>query len=305
MCEPVNMSSNDLESLFNGKTVSEVMEFYSNFSRAQDVIDWVKHRPFGEARIYDVEGDSDVIVVIPTQTHSNKDSTNCAENVFKGLRIIFVESGKDFGTFNYARNCNLGLEYALRYRPSWIILSNDDVIKIDDVSKLKNELGKYDPGQFKTLFTNPPGEYHSYLGGIGLTTKQREATMYLSGNLKRMQLYIEKRFEIGIVPAYPKWPLRYLTKKNKFFNITSSFGVFSGDYIRGINGNLFDTMYVNMWEDTDISLEFSKEPECFSYINYSIGDKIGSSFGNTPERHLRSMVSRIYFNIKHKNMFTE
>ena len=295
----------DLDLLFNGNTVSKVMQFYDYFSEAEELMKWVRSRPVGKAEIYEVEGENEIVVVIPTKNRFNSDSVNCAQNVFKGLKVIFVESGSDWHSFNYARNCNLGLKHALKYQPTWIILSNDDMIGIDNISKLRNGLRKIDSSLVKTVFTTPPGNYHSYLGGIGLTTKKREVIMYSSGKLKRMQLSLEKKFGINVVPAYPNWPLQYLTSQNRFFKITSSFGIFSGNYLRRIGGRLFDQMFLNMWEDTDISLEFSKDPNSYSYVSYSIGDKIGTSFGNTPERLLRSMVSRIYFNLKHKKEFTE
>ena len=299
----MTLGSDELELLFNGSTEREVMRFYDKFEDANDLIHWVRSRKHGKASIHEVGEYEDIVVVVPTKDIRSGNSTNIAQQIFKGLKIIFVESGEDSALFNYSRNCNIGLRRALTYNPDWIILSNDDMYKIDGVEVLKEGLKKMDPEAVKTVFTNPPGRYHSYLTGIGLTTRIRDSFLKANGTLGRMQVKLENKFGIKIVPAYPSIPKRFMTSNNRFFYVTSSFSIFSGEYVKSKDGNVFDELFVNMWEDTDISLEFSGYPANYSFIDYSIGDMIGSSFGNTHARHLRSLVSRVYFNKKHFNLF--
>ena len=291
-----------MEALFNGNTAEDVYAFYGHFDTASDLLNWVRKRPVGSAEIYEVEGQDEIVVVITTKSRLGNDSQHCANSIYNGLRIIFVESGEDVSRFNYARNCNIGLKKALRYNPSWIVLSNDDMSKIDDNVVLKQELKKFDPMTVKTLFTNPPGIYHSYVSGIGLSTARREFLLKVSGKIGKMQALVEKRFEIQIVPAYSKFPKNTLTRNNLYFYLTSSFSIFSGAYVKGKGGKVFDELFLNMWEDTDISLEFARDPQSYGFVNYRLADKIGTSFGNTKSRLLRSMVSRAYFNLKHKNL---
>jgi hypothetical protein len=104
--------------------------------------------------------EDDVIVVIPTTNVNGKFAVNCREDIFKGMHIIFVESGEGNFYFNYAHNCNEGLRRAIEYEPRWIVLSNDDMFKIDPPEFLINELKRIDDS-FKIIFTGV-SEYHSF-----------------------------------------------------------------------------------------------------------------------------------------------
>ena len=128
----------ELNRLFTSKNVDDVIKFYDHFDTPEQLIEWMKNRPGAPMKIYEVEGDKDIVIVIPTANHEGEFAKNCANNIFKGQQIVFVESNGPF--FNYARSCNYGLKYALRYKPSWVVISNDDITKIDPMSLLKNKL---------------------------------------------------------------------------------------------------------------------------------------------------------------------
>lgn len=141
------VKSEKLNSLYNSKNVEDLIKFYNNFSTREELIAWSKNRPKGRANIYTVNGKKDIVIVIPTIDRQSKCAKNCANSIFKGQQIVFVESGKDDPYFNYARNCNIGLKYALKYNPKWIVLSNDDMRKVDDfkiltkfISRLKSDV---------------------------------------------------------------------------------------------------------------------------------------------------------------------
>ena len=76
----------------------KIMEFYDSFENKEQLIQWMKERQKGVSNIHKVDGDKDVIVVIPTADFNGKYASNCRDNIFKGLHIIFVEEGgrKDF-----------------------------------------------------------------------------------------------------------------------------------------------------------------------------------------------------------------
>src|SRR5579875_2537075 len=71
----------------------KIIEFYNGFENRDQLIEWMKARPKGVATIHEVEGDKDIIVVIPTADFNGKYAKECRENIFKGLHIVFVESG--------------------------------------------------------------------------------------------------------------------------------------------------------------------------------------------------------------------
>ena len=120
----------------------DIIHFYEGFENREELIDWMKERPKGSCEIMEVEGEKDIIVVIPTADFEGEYAKRCREEIFKGLHIIFVVSGKGNNYFNYAHNCNLGIKKAMEYNPKWVVLSNDDMHKIDNIEQLRTSLSE-------------------------------------------------------------------------------------------------------------------------------------------------------------------
>jgi len=129
---------------FLSSNPKDIIHFYEGFENREELIDWMKERPKGSCEIMEVEGEKEIIVVIPTADFKGEYAKRCREEIFTGLHIIFVVSGKGNNYFNYAHNCNVGIKKALEYNPQWIVVSNDDMYKIDDVSKIVKELRQVD-----------------------------------------------------------------------------------------------------------------------------------------------------------------
>ncbi|WP_077076265.1 hypothetical protein [Cuniculiplasma divulgatum] len=97
----------------------------------------MRERPKGFSTIHEVEREKDIVVVIPTADFNGKFAIDCRESIFKGLHIIFVESsGRGDFYFSIAHNFNIGIKKAMKYNPKWVVVSNDDMHKIDDLNKL-------------------------------------------------------------------------------------------------------------------------------------------------------------------------
>jgi len=130
-----------LNNLFMSNDPKDILRFYDYFENRDQLIKWMKERPKGNYRIVEFNNEeNDIIVVIPTMDINGKFAKTCRDEIFKGLHIIFVESGMGNYYFNYAHNCNAGIKKAMEYNPKWIILLNDDMYKIHDIKVLKNEL---------------------------------------------------------------------------------------------------------------------------------------------------------------------
>ena len=139
--------------LFYSKDPKKLLQFYSTFSNAESIIDWLENRPKGRTKIIEVEGDKDCIVVIPTANHNNEYSQKCRDEIFKGMHIIFVESGNYSDPFfSFSHSCNVGLKKALEYSPTFIVWSNDDMLEHDDSERLKSELKKILNNKVKAVF---------------------------------------------------------------------------------------------------------------------------------------------------------
>ena len=77
---------------FTSNDPDKIIEFYNSFGNRDQLIQWMRERPKGIANIHEVDGDRDVIVVIPTADFNGRYAKECRENIFKGLHIIFVEN---------------------------------------------------------------------------------------------------------------------------------------------------------------------------------------------------------------------
>ncbi|MEM0134277.1 MAG: hypothetical protein QXU18_03500 [Thermoplasmatales archaeon] len=279
----------------------KIIEFYNGFENRDQLIQWMKERPKGVHTIHEVEGDKDVIVVIPTADYNGKYAKECRENIFKGLHIIFVVSGNGNFYFNYAHNCNVGIEKAMEYNPKWIVLSNDDMVKIDDINILRNNLESLDSKVVSVVFTEPLG-YHSVYNKVTRRNWFLKKYFILKSETfgKTINLLLDKfSADIAIVRNFGF--RKYFTAKGYSYVDFIDFNVFSNDFLNE-NTHLFDENFINEKEDSDLSLSIATNKIISARIKYKIGDLIGSTLGTGPDRDLRSIASTIYFDYKWKNL---
>ncbi|MHB1440739.1 MAG: hypothetical protein ACYCSO_06925 [Cuniculiplasma sp.] len=309
--------------LFTSNDPKKIMEFYDSFKDRYQLIQWMKERPKGATYIHEVEGDKDIIVVIPTADFNGKYARECRENIFKGLFQIFVESGErgDF-YFNYAHNCNVGIEKAMEYNPNWVVISNDDVYKIDPIKSLQGLLRGLENSKADVILTKP-SEYHSLYAYIGKYTFFYKMFGRLA--IREREFYkIQRKFNLRysiIIDA----PASQFSKKSKlkhlifktFLNVritrsvplNASFGIFSNRLLRELKekGDLpcvFDEIFINAHEDFDLFLKLSSSKN-ISVIDFRIGDMIGKSLGNNYQRKLRTIAGDCYLFDKIKGILGE
>jgi hypothetical protein len=75
------------------------------------------------------------------------------------------------------------------------------------------------------------------------------------------------------------------------------FVILSSEFIKGNQNSIYDEIFINNDEDIDLALriqQLGKSKE----INYSIGEKIGGSLGNSTSRELRGLAGACYLNFK-------
>ncbi|MEM3334148.1 MAG: hypothetical protein QW745_08110 [Thermoplasmata archaeon] len=131
----------------------KIIEFYDHFKTREELIKWMKERPKGVSYINEIKGNKDIIVVIPIMDVNGKYAITFRDEIFKDLHIIFVVSGKGNYYFNYAHNCNVDIKKALEHNPKWIIVLNDDMYKINDVSVLIEQLESLNNQAIDIVFT--------------------------------------------------------------------------------------------------------------------------------------------------------
>jgi len=275
------------------------------------LIKWIKERPKGHYDIIEVEGNKDIIVVIPTVDFNGKFAKACRDDIFKGLHMIFVQSGgKEDYYFNHAHNCNAGIKKAMEYNPKWIIYSNDDMYKIDDVEVLKKELSKLDNKKNDFVFLEKRN-YYSIPLFLGKKTWRYEIYRYIRGK-EFAKLY--RKFEVDYFIVYYNHKFQLVFKKilelvfkkipNTDFVNLSSIGIFSSNYIKKFE-NIFDDTYINDTEDVDFSFRLKLENANTKYIKYKIGDIGRATLGTNTARGLRSVASKAYFNYKYAGILND
>ena len=307
---PLEISTGDIffslvdyrNSLFTSNDPAKIIEFYNGFENRDQLIQWMKERPKGASYIREVDGDKDIVVVITTADFNGKYAKECRENIFKGLHIVFVESGGrgDF-YFNIAHNINIGMKMALEYNPKWIVFSSDDMYKIDSVNVLSKELLKINPVTVDLVYTNP-SKYHSVRGFIGSPNLIHSTVTKAIDNNRKTVYKMIKRF----CGSTQFWPLNKDNFVNKLMyrKLTdmiwiTDFSIFSGSYVAKVHGSIYDETYINSEEDADLSVRLLTSKR-YTFIEYQIGDYVGSTLGMGVDRFLRSVAGISYLSYKIK-----
>ena len=299
---------------FTSEDSDKIIEFYKGFDNREQLINWMRERPKGSSNIREIEGEKDIVVVIPTADFYGKYAIDCRESIFKGLHIIFVESGGrvDF-YFNYAHNCNVGIRKAMEYKPKWVVVSGDDMYRLDDVSVLKKELKNISNSDFSMILANPHKK--------GLYVSKDMAVIKVRGILKLFRKKLHSWIELPKeLPRYTKKinfhfteydPNSFKFNLGKFFlgyklilfSNMNAFGILSGEFLKNFKEGVFDETFINGFEDIDLSLKLELMDK-FDYIKYNIAGYEGSTLGNKNDpvkfrsRHLRDIANYIYINYK-------
>ena len=183
---------------FTSDDPDKIIEFYNGFKNRDQLIQWMRERPKGVANIHEVEGEKDIIVVIPTADFYGKYAKECRDNIFKGLHMVFVESGEAPDPyFNYAHNCNIGIMKAMEHNPKWIVISNDDMYKLDDIHKLVHNLSEHRNADIVYVTKS---HHHSHVSNIATPTYFFKLYQKLS-KIGRYYVSCSSRFMISYYPV--------------------------------------------------------------------------------------------------------
>ena len=307
----------------------KIIQFYDGFNSREQLIAWMKDRPKGNYKIQEISGNKDIIVVIPTIDVDGKFAKNCRENIFTGLHLIFVESGYDNFYFNYAYNCNAGIKRAMEYNPKWLIISNDDMYKVDDIDNLMAFLKGLNPDKVGTIYGADNEKLSTDSALIFMGRIFRISSMFrdisFTGikyyhTIKKRQILL-KKFDCKLITIINKKILSIFLKPKDTFYIGQALNIFSRNFILKMNNIIFDDTYINAYEDADISYIIFKHKINAIHSNFRIAGVNGSSLGSYNvkkmsligfktnkqnissglNREIRDIAGVVYFNYKLTN----
>ncbi|WP_338602450.1 hypothetical protein V6M85_02235 [Sulfolobus tengchongensis] len=308
-----NLSADDL---FYSDNPNDVLHFYNFFESAEDLIEWMRSRPRAEVKIKEVEGDTSIIIVIPTANVNGIYAKNDIE-IYKGLHIIFCESSGRY--FNYAHSINICVKEAMKYDPEWILFSNDDMYKVDEPYVLKNELQqlnykkvlavlpidkqyRFNYNEIRVLRPSIIKGYRNFSFGMLsllydnlIRRRNTKININLILLLSIAQIHynnILRKFNLPFVDLRiaenRKITFKIRNMMEKIFNeyINSfyikkfgDFGGFSRAFLQTRNGIIFDETYINGVENYDLSFELMLENVPINIIKYRKGSYKGRSLG--------------------------
>ena len=287
---------------YTSKDYRDIVEFYNTFETKQDIITWMQNRKKAKPNIVEYNKDKDnyAIVVIPT-IDTDGEWAKKDKEIFKGLHIIFAENEgkKPNEYFNYSYSVNQGVERALKYNLEWVIISNDDMIKEDDISKLIAELKQSE--EYDTLFFPKTNTYSSE---VGLYKPVCQNIIRLRSKWRRVYMQIYKRLNIKYeLLDVKRWGFIYKNLIYKSVGIRinhhqGNFIVLNAKFIKQtLKGKVFDDTFINGHEDSWLSYKYLQHSN-FKMSDFRIKAITGGTLGTGIDRAFREIANEVYFEDK-------
>ncbi|MHB1764895.1 MAG: hypothetical protein ACYCS1_05080 [Gammaproteobacteria bacterium] len=312
----------ELNNLYLSKNPEDLIKFYFSFNSDKEIIDWLSKRRMEKQHVvvYNMpkNNQANIIAIIPT-TDVNGEKAKRMKELLKDIPIIFNDTKSEY--WSLAQSVNYAYDYAKKhYDFVWAIIANDDITDMDDIQKLKDKL-KLMPLKDLTVVT-----VNKSLGGCAVYVPSSLKKILIKTKLLPKEVIdihnISHKFSADALPitAKPMTSLGYWKDLLFYTQITSEYHN-TGDFfiVNSLsplfeNNKIFDENYLNECEDVDLvlrangitSYEFSfpwkrirKTGDFYTeHIRFKVKSAEGGSLGTGYLRHLKSIVSRIYFNYK-------
>jgi len=293
-----------LEKLLFSSRENDILRFYSNFKSPKELVHWMEKRPRQKFKIYEVNGDKRYTVIIPTRNYLGSHARRCLK-IYKGLHIIFLESHGAF--FSYSRTINYGFKYAVKkYDPNWIIVSNDDMLKVDNVLKLKNQLDKLNRQKVDVVYVSPGKQQSvkSYLVSPRITYRLYQILFNKCSKIAQRildkfgaRLFIISCNNDSIKSQMLKLLRPLLFRTYREFTSLGSCWIINSDFVRKQRYKVLDDNFIIDTEEDEFVLRHMDNIRA-SHINYKIDNYFGASLGSGCARSLKGLTGIIYLNYK-------
>ncbi len=293
-----------LNNYFYSEDPQKILEFYESFDDRRSIIQWMKERPDGISRIFEISNESEIIVVIPTSDFHGKFAQKCI-NIFSGFHIIFVESGgREDYYFNIARNINIGIKKALLYRPKWVIFSGDDIISIDDIDNLRQRLAVINNKEVGIVFPIPFSNYYSCRNNI---YSEKRISAYLERILSlkfpmfKAMLTLKdysSRFRVKYFAGLDNLLNRIFYRKIFNFIDQHTFAIFSAPMLNeffSLRGYIYNPLYINNREDAALAIDIKNSEWNYETVKLKLKTLKGGTLSNSMLRGMKGLPSDVLF----------
>jgi hypothetical protein len=111
------------------------------------------------------------------------------------------------------------------------------------------------------------------------------------------------KFQVSVVGPTPKKVIKRIIFPpiTKSFMQIGDFNIFSYKFLHQRDGKVFDTVFINGFEDIDLSLQL--KDKIYQSINFMIGSNKKNILGQDFDRYLKDLLNRIYFDFKFKKTY--
>ena len=285
----------DVEADYFG-TEEQILKFYEEFQNYRSLIRWLKRVKKKEPKIIVKKSKiTKVVAVIPTRYAKNIANL---KKKYGGISLVIAVNQKSMGHFNYARSLNKAIKEALKMKPLWLIIANDDIKDVGKTSDLIRSLDCIDNRHIDVVFPDYITKY-PYTHKVILVRYRFYSGLLLRIIRKKtfVKYLLHKKYGIKIFAQPSSWRERLVFKKICSFTNIGDFSIISSNFIKKNGGKLFDDTFLNGNEDTEVSLKFKADR--IRYIDYKMDCGYGgNSLGHNQERFLRDIATQCY--IYHK-----
>lgn len=298
----------ELDDLYYSNDPLKILSFYYKFNDIKEIVEWLKNRPDTEKKIYEFEGDSEIVIVVPTSDINNENS-KYIRKTFNKNHLIFIESKGKY--FNFSRSVNEGVKIAMKYNPKYVIISNDDIL-VNNPDELIKEIAEKDNKKITAMIAGK-GNYSIEL----LKFREKLSDPIIKFVSKFTKSYYIRLFSIrySILRRFNLSYYLYVGESNHKSEILSEilgkkileikninkFGFFmiiSSVYIKDRNNTPLDPFYINGVEDIDLYINILANKLKIEILKNKVIDLGSKSLGTSIIRCYRNIINFIYFNYK-------
>ncbi len=314
-----------LEQLYSSDSLSDTLAFYSTLNDIADLVSFSRSRPRPILKVYGrgFESETGLVVVSLTQDIRSPLVTRLLD-AYRTHAIILVESSGKF--FNFAYAMNHGINFALRLRREFVLLTNDDVLPNKPL-----QCDLFNPNTVRAdvlvpgvTLTNGP-----LSNTISICRQPRVVQLayrVLGGRLAKF-LPVDSRarawasrspvMNAGDLATYIllsgdpfiRWSARRLLERVLGFASEECLRVLNIQPIsvfssRALKGHFFDETFINGGEDLDLSIQLALDRFRFQKVAEQFTSIGGASLGSGESRVARNAVfEALYMGYKLRHVY--